>query len=73
MSELFTSGSVGGAGGNSCFYPATRIAIFRFHNGYLPAKKWVIVASLASPQSRNFKRYMAKIHPTQYHNIMVMH
>ncbi len=25
MSELFTSGSVGGAAGNCCLYPATRI------------------------------------------------
>ncbi len=30
MSELFTSGSVGGAAGNCCLYPATRIAILRF-------------------------------------------
>jgi len=30
MSELFTSGSVGGAAGNCCFYPATRIAMLRF-------------------------------------------
>jgi len=34
----------------------TRIATARFFNGYLPAKKWVIVASLANPQSRDFNR-----------------
>jgi hypothetical protein len=34
----------------------TRIATARFYNGYVPAKKWVIVASLADPQSRDFKR-----------------
>jgi hypothetical protein len=27
--------------------------------GYAPAKKWVIVATIASPQSRDFKRYAA--------------
>jgi len=26
----------------------------------LPAKKWVIVATIAGPQSRDFKRYIAK-------------
>jgi hypothetical protein len=56
MSELFTSGSVGGAAGNCCLYPATRIATARFYNGYLLAKKWVIVATFAHPQSRDFKR-----------------
>ena len=61
MSELFTSGSVGGAAGNCCLYPATRIANARFYIGYTPAKKWVIVATLASPQSRDFKRWAAKI------------
>jgi len=34
----------------------TRIATASFDNGYLPAKKWVIVASNAHPQSRDFKR-----------------
>ncbi len=29
MSELFTQGSVGGAAGNCCLYPATRIAKLR--------------------------------------------
>jgi hypothetical protein len=28
----------------------------RFYNGYTPAKKWVIVATIANPQSRDFKR-----------------
>jgi len=51
------AGFCGGAAGNCCLYPATRIAIARFYNGYLPAKKWVIMASLASPQSRDFKRW----------------
>ena len=36
----------------------TRIANARFFDGYLPAKKWVIAATFASPQSRDFKRYM---------------
>jgi hypothetical protein len=27
-------------------------------NGYVPAKKWVIVATIAHPQSRDFKRYI---------------
>jgi hypothetical protein len=35
----------------------TRIAKRRFYNGYTLANKWVIVAAIASPQSRNFKRY----------------
>jgi hypothetical protein len=35
----------------------TRIATARFYNGYALAKKWVIGATLASPQSRDFKRY----------------
>jgi len=34
----------------------TRIATLRIYNGYVLAKKWVIVASLAHPQSRDFKR-----------------
>jgi len=34
----------------------TRIATARFYNGYALAKKWVIGATLASPQSRDFKR-----------------
>ena len=34
----------------------TRIAMLRFYNGYVPTKKWVIVATLAHPQSRDFKR-----------------
>ncbi len=34
----------------------TRIANARFYNGYTPAKKWVIVATIAGPQSRDFKR-----------------
>jgi hypothetical protein len=34
----------------------TRIAIARFYNGYVLAQKWVIVATLANPQSRDFKR-----------------
>jgi len=33
-----------------------RIATARFYNGYALAKKWVIGATLASPQSRDFKR-----------------
>jgi len=37
----------------------TRIATARFYNGYVPAKKWVIVATVASPQSRDFKRWAA--------------
>jgi hypothetical protein len=28
----------------------------RFYNSYTPAKKWVIVATIANPQSRDFKR-----------------
>jgi len=35
---------------------STRIANARFYNGYAPAKKWVIVATIANPQSRDFKR-----------------
>jgi len=35
----------------------TRIAIARFYNGYKPAKKWVIMATFANPQSRDFKRW----------------
>ena len=31
MSELFTQGSVGGAAGNGCFYPATRRPQPGFH------------------------------------------
>jgi len=34
----------------------TRIATARFFEGYLPAKKRVIVATFAGPQSRDFKR-----------------
>jgi hypothetical protein len=34
----------------------TRIATARFYNGFLLAKKWVIVATLAHPQSRDFSR-----------------
>jgi hypothetical protein len=30
--------------------------MLRFYNGYAPAKKWVIVTTIASPQSRDFKR-----------------
>jgi hypothetical protein len=56
MSELFTSGTVGGAAGNCCLYPTTRIATARFYNGYALAKKWVIVATIACPQSRDFNR-----------------
>ena len=56
MSESFTSVSVGGAVGNYCLYPATRIAMLRFYNGHMLAKKLVIVATFASPQSRDFKR-----------------
>jgi hypothetical protein len=33
----------------------TRIANLRFYNGYVPTKKWVIVAGSADPQSRDFK------------------
>jgi len=32
------------------------VSTARFYNGYAPAKKWVIVATIAHPQSRNFKR-----------------
>jgi len=35
---------------------STRIATVRFYNGYMPAKKWVIVATIADSQSRDFKR-----------------
>jgi len=34
----------------------TRIATLPFYNGYTPAKKWVIGATIAHPQSRDFKR-----------------
>ena len=34
-----------------------RIATARFYNGYVPAKKWVIVATFACSQSRDFKRW----------------
>jgi hypothetical protein len=34
----------------------TRIDPACFFNGYTPAKKWVIVATIANPQSRDFKR-----------------
>jgi len=37
----------------------TRIAKLRFYNGYAPAKKRVIVATIANPQSRDFKRWAA--------------
>jgi hypothetical protein len=37
----------------------TRIAMRRFYNGYVPAKKWVIVATIAGPQSRDFNRWAA--------------
>jgi len=33
----------------------TRIATARFYNSYVLAKKWAIVATIASPQSRDFK------------------
>jgi hypothetical protein len=35
---------------------STRIATARFYNGYMPIKKWVIVATIAHLQSRDFKR-----------------
>jgi hypothetical protein len=33
----------------------TRIAIARFYNGYAPAKKWEIVATIANPQRGGFR------------------
>jgi len=45
---------------NSLTNQSTRIATARFYEGYMLVKKWVIVASLACPQSRDFKRYMNK-------------
>jgi len=39
----------------------TRIATARFYNGYTLTKKWVIVAAIASPQSRDFKRWADNI------------
>ncbi len=36
----------------------TRIANARFYTGYMLAKKWVIGASFADPQSRDFKRWV---------------
>ena len=39
----------------------TRIANARFYIGYAPAKKRVIVATIAHPQSRNFKRWGAEL------------
>jgi len=44
---------------NSLTNQCTRIATARFYNGYALAKKWVIVATLANPQSRDFKRWVA--------------
>jgi hypothetical protein len=34
----------------------TRIVTARMNKGSEPAKKWVIVATIAGPQSRDFKR-----------------
>jgi uncharacterized protein YceK len=34
---------------------STRIAKQRFYKGYAPTKKWGIEASIADPQSRDFK------------------
>jgi len=34
----------------------TRIANARFFNGYVPAKKRIIEATIADPQLRDFKR-----------------
>lgn len=42
--------------GRSLTNQCTRIAAARFFNDYLLAKKWVIVATFASPQSRDFSR-----------------
>jgi len=50
--SMVAATSVTGILTNQC----TRIATARFYNGYTPAKKWVIEATLASPQSRDFKR-----------------
>ncbi len=44
---------------NSLTNQCTQIANARFYIDYAPAKKWVIVATLAHPQSRDFKRYNA--------------
>jgi len=38
---------------------ARELLPFRFYNGYMPAKKRVIVATIAHPQSRDFKRWAA--------------
>jgi hypothetical protein len=43
--------------GNSLAAYSTATA--RFYNGYAPAKKWVIVAAVAHPQSPDFKRWVA--------------
>jgi hypothetical protein len=39
----------------------TQIVTARFYNGYTPAKKWVIVATIACPQSRDFKRWAENV------------
>ena len=39
----------------------TRIAVARFYEGYLPAKRWVIIATIAPPQSRGFNRWEADL------------
>jgi len=39
----------------------TRIATLRFCNGYVLAKKRVIVATIADPQSRDFKRWVLSL------------
>jgi hypothetical protein len=58
--ERVTSGL--GRGGwkhrSSCALAAYSTATARFYNGYVPAKKWVIVATITRPQSRDFKRYV---------------
>jgi hypothetical protein len=57
MSELFTSGSVGGAAGNCCLYPATRIAMLRLiESGWACGTEFGVEADFAGPQSRDFKR-----------------
>ncbi len=38
MSELFTQGSVGGAAGNCCSYPAKRIGKLGFYQSYQASK-----------------------------------
>ena len=44
--------------GNALVFYSTATA--RFYTGYAPAKKWVIVATIAHPQSRDFKRWAAR-------------